>query len=204
MRFTKMGVMAAAVIALGMSSGAALADTITVHDLTQNVVTGVYTYDIELDAAANVKTGQGWVIYDFPGLVSWSLSGGLSTADFTETGSSLSNGLTTPLLVDAAAAVIPGEFDNPSIPNLTFAYNKVAALTGVHSATLTITTSVLGHDTVSVASTEDQSGPAGLVSISANNVTVPTTAPLPSAAVMGMGGMLALGMVGMLRKRRLA
>ena len=49
MKFAKMGLMAAAAVAaVGMSSGAALADTITVHDLSQNVVTGVYTYDIEL------------------------------------------------------------------------------------------------------------------------------------------------------------
>jgi hypothetical protein len=185
-----------------MSVTAARADTITLHDLSENTATGVFTYAITLDAAANVQGGDGFVIYDFPGFTSYSITGGLTTTQFNEVTTLTSNVLTSSSAVDAnghvAAVSNSLPFDSSSIPNLNFVYaGPPATFLGATTATLTINTSLRGGLAASVYASVDHSGPGGGIpfSFSSNPVLVPaTTVPAPSGALAAAGlmGLLAL------------
>jgi hypothetical protein len=189
-----------------LAARAGFADTITVHDLTANTATGVFTYAVQLDAAANVQKGDGFVIYDFPGLVSATLSGGLSMSQFTMTSSLTSNGLSQVNSVNAnadVAAISNGlPFDNATIPNLTFRYSSSTPFLGATMATLTLTSSIHGGITDSVFASEDHSGPNTNIpfSYSANAIEVPaTSAPAPSASV---GGAVLIGLLGLTKAKK--
>ncbi len=190
------------------------ADTITVHDLGQNTVLGIFMYTVEFDAASSLRNGDGFVIYDFAGETSWTLGpayastgstpvnqGGFAVGPFTLDGTVSSNTLTLNGAVDAiagAAAVanaIP--FDDPLIPNLTFRWTGGnVALAGPVFATLTVHTSLHGK-TTSVFGSEDHQ-PNGSFSFAGNPVMVPAPAavPMPSAAGAGLA---LLGLVGIRR-----
>src|SRR5580658_7074089 len=58
-----------------LSSGVSQAKTITVQNLSQSPSTGVYTYAVTFDSEAFVQPGDGFAIYGFPGLTSWTLVG---------------------------------------------------------------------------------------------------------------------------------
>jgi hypothetical protein len=207
-----------AALALGglIRSTPVLADTITVHDLSENTATGVFTYTIQLDAAADVATNDGFVIYDFPGLTSWSISGvSLNSSQFTLNSTPVSNTLNQPASVDAfgnvAAISDHLAFDNPSVPNLSFDYQGPPVLfLGATTAILTLTSSITGGSADSVYASIDHSGSSAGTpfSFASNAVLVPapgtgSTTPLPAASV---GGAVLFGLVGLgqLRKRTVA
>jgi hypothetical protein len=176
------------VAAVLMVGGVARA-TITVHDLSQNPSTGVFTYTVQLDNAAKVQSNDGFVIYDFPGLVNYSLSGGLSSSQFSLTQTLTSNTLNATSSVDAfglTAAVSNGlPFDNPATDNLSYEYvGPPIPMLGPVTATLTLTSSVLGGVGNSVYASVDHSGPNATVpySFAANPVSVPTSVPEPASS----------------------
>jgi len=208
---------AAAASALLMGRMAS-ADTITLHDISENLATGVFTYSVQLDTAANVQSGDGFVLYDFPQLTSWSIAGtalndgsASPTHQFTLSQTLTSNTLTQASSVDIsadAAAVSNGiSFDSASVTNLSFSYNgPPTPFLGATTAVLTLTSGlkngVIGN---SVYGSVDHSGPNGNVpfSFSANPILIPTTAPVPSAL---LGGLALLGLVGagrMIKVRRI-
>ncbi len=123
--------------------------SIIVHDLSQNPGTGVYTYSITLDSSANVETGDGFVIEDFPGLTGFSITGGLSSAQFNETSSLLSNSINQSASVDAAANLARTADslgpDSPTVPNLSFSYAGLPVpFIGAATAILTLDSSDTG------------------------------------------------------------
>jgi hypothetical protein len=174
--------------------------TLTVHDLAQDLSTGVFTYTVQLDSAADLQPGDGFVLYDFPGEFSWSISGGLSTAQFTLAQTLTSNTLTQSSSVDAngdVAAISNGlTFDDPTIENLSFAYvGPPNPFLGVTTAILTVTSTVLGGETTSVYASVDHSGSsqAHPYSYSANPINVPAPIPEPASAtcLAGVAGLFA-------------
>ena len=195
---------------LGIST-LACADTITVHDISHNSATGVYVYSVQFDQAADVHTNDGFVIYDFNDLVSWQLTGDLTTADFALNQTLTSNTLDQASSVDingAVAAFTNGlSFDNPSVPNLSFDYDGPSPFLGASMGTLTIVTSDLGNSTTSVVATVDDSGPLPSIpySFADNAITVPglgapNSSPLVPASV---GGAVLFGLVGLTRLYRI-
>lgn len=195
-----MGVLAAAAMGVGSM---AQANTITVHDLGH--VGGVYSYSVELDAAANVFSNDGFVIYDFPGLTNWALAGGLnanaSGGQFVLTQQLSGNSLNASGGVDlsgATAAFINSiPFDDPSIPNLIFSYvGPPVPFIGATIATLTLTTNIVPGSTKSVYASVDHQAD-GSNSFSDNPITVPSEAvPMPASS---LGGGALLGLLGLSR-----
>jgi hypothetical protein len=192
---------AAAVLLLGRFAWA----SITVHDLSENNFTGVYTYTVQLDAAADLKSGDGFVIFDFPGLITYSITGGLTTSQFTLTQTLTSNTLTDSSSVDAngdVAALSNGlTFDSSTIENLSFIYEGPPnPFLGAATATLSVTSSVLGGETTSVYASVDHSGPSQSIpySFSANPVDVPVSVPEPVSSL----GAAALAAIWAMRRPR--
>jgi len=186
-----------AFIGLGALVGVANAETITVHDVSQNTATGVYVYQVQLDPSADVQNpSDGFVIYDFPGLISATLTpvtGSLTGADFTLNQTLTSNTLTQSASVDSFASSVASSnsipFDNPNVENLSFDYTgSPNPFLGAAVSTLTLTTSVLGADTQSMYGSIDHSGPDQVLapySIAANPVTVPVPEPT-AVALLGI------------------
>ena len=184
----KLAILAGMAFALAAPSAMA---SIVVHDLTQDPTTGVYTYSISLDASANVELGDGFVIEDFPGLTSFTITGGLTTSEFTETSSLLSNSINQSASVDAAANLARTADslgpDNPTVPNLSFSYDS--SVTG-------------GISVLSVVAALDHSGavlpgpPIAEIpsaALTENAISVPQPVPEPSpvaAALLGLAGFL--------------
>jgi hypothetical protein len=178
-------------------------DTITVHSLSESPGTGVYTYAITLDAAADVNVGDGFVIYDFPDAISYSITGGLLTSQFSEFSTLTSNVLSEPSTVDAAASALAAAdsipFDNPTIPNLSFVYDGPPnPFLGATTAVLTIDTADTGAPTPSMYGSIDHSGPlpSAPYSVSTNAVLVPSVPEPTSLAFLGIGS------AGLLARRR--
>jgi hypothetical protein len=179
----------------------AKADTISVHDLSHNTATGVYTYTIQLDSHTDMRSNDGFVIYNFLGLTSWSLTGGLSTSQFTLHQTSSSNTLNDTAAVDAFAGLaaltnsIPA--GNLLIDNLSFSFNGPTAITGSGTAVLTLTSSLTNASALGVYASVDHSGisnqsPFGNAE---GPVTVPALgsgAPLPRSF---WGGSLMFGLL---------
>ncbi len=179
--------LAALAIGLFLSSARlAKADTISVHDLSHNVATGVYTYTIQFDSNTDMRSNDGFVIYNFKDLTSWTLSGGVSTAQFTLSQTASSNTLNDSAAVDAFAGVaaltngIPNS--DLSINNLSFSYvGPPTDFTGAATAVLTLNTTLLNASTLGVYASVDHSGisqqsPFGNAE---GPVTVPGSASVP-------------------------
>lgn len=183
--------------------------SIVVHDLSQNTGTGVYTYSITLDSSASVETGDGFVIEDFPGLSTFSITGGLSSAQFSQTSSFLSNSINQSASVDAAAnlarTVASLGPDDPTVPNLSFSYiGPPTPFLGATTAILTLNSTVTGGISIlSVVAALDHSGPVQsapaapaafpTAALTENAVSVPQPVPEPSpaaAALLGLTGLL--------------
>src|ERR1700722_12344160 len=163
---------------ISMASRPASASTITVQNLSQDTATGTYQYAILFDSDAYVKPGDGFVIYGFPGLTTWSLSGtgvsgslassgtfAASNGPIALTESAPSNGLTdgnAEAIADAHANNIAADNGltlDPTVENLSFVWQgSPAVYTGNATATLTLDTSVTKGDTASVYASVDRSG----------------------------------------------
>jgi hypothetical protein len=190
-----------------LRAGVGMADTITVHDLSQNTATQTDTYTIQLDSAANVHTNDGFVIYDFPALSSWSISGGLSSSEFVLTQTLTSNTLNQSSFVDAFGSVAASSnglsFDNPAVENLSFSYvGPPVPFLGATTAVLSLTSTgaSLHGLTDSVYASVDHSGSSSSnpFSYASNPIIVPAPGnaePLPAASFSGavLIGLLALG-----------
>ncbi|HUB27075.1 MAG TPA: hypothetical protein VL992_16740 [Tepidisphaeraceae bacterium] len=170
---------AAGIIGVAVMAGVSQAKTITVQNLSQSPSTGVYTYAITFDSEAYVQPGDGFVIYGFPGLTSWSLSGSGSSGSLNSSGTSTTS--TGPIrltdavgandLTDGNASTIAtsdatlvaadnGVTLDPALPTLTFDWSGPPTIyTGSATATLTLDTSVTTNgDTASVYASVDRSG----------------------------------------------
>ncbi|HEY1923205.1 MAG TPA: hypothetical protein VGG44_10695 [Tepidisphaeraceae bacterium] len=162
--------------------------SITVHDLTESTASGIFTYQIQLDNSADVQDGDGFVIEDFPGLTGFTITGGLTTTQFSESSSLLSNSINQSTSVDAAAnlarTVNSLGPDDPTIPNLSFAYvGTPSPFLGDATAVLTLVSSVTNGVTgESVVATLDHSGPGQNFpyALTENAVLVPQPIPEPS------------------------
>jgi hypothetical protein len=178
--------------------------SIIVHDLSQNPSTGVYTYSITLDSSANLETNDGFVIEDFPGLTGFTITGGLTSAQFNESSSFLSNSINQSASVDAAANLARTADslgpDNPTVPNLSFSYaGPPVPFIGAATAILTLDSSITGGtSTLSVVAALDHSGaslpgvgPTFALTENAISVPQPVPEPSPTAAILlGLAGFL--------------
>jgi hypothetical protein len=187
--FARLGSAALAFAMVLAGSRLAQADTITIHDLSFNTSTGVYTYTIQLDAAANVQSNDGFAIYDFLGLTSWSIAGGLTSSQFALTQTGSSNTLNNTAAVDSAAGVAAITNSVPAfdltVNNLSFSYvGPPTTFTGATTAVLTLDTVFQGSSFTSVYASVDHSGvdPQHPFGDAEGPVTVPgigSSAPLP-------------------------
>ncbi|HUB27168.1 MAG TPA: PEP-CTERM sorting domain-containing protein [Tepidisphaeraceae bacterium] len=210
--------------ALALAASSALANTITVENLSQDKATGTYQYSITLDSEAYVNPGDGFVIYDFPGLTSWSITGtggsgslASSGTGTTSTGpirlveSATSNGLTdanasTIADLDATTVALDNGLSlDSTVENLSFVYSGPPSIyTGAASATLTIDTSSTTVPGVSVYASVDRSGtiPGTSYGTAEGTVLVPGGLSVPEPASAGI--MLIVGGAMTLRRRRRA
>jgi hypothetical protein len=206
--------------AILLSAGMGRAE-ITVADSSQNPATGVYNYTVTLDSGAYVNPGDGFVIYGFPGLTSWSLAGSGGSGSLSSSGNgttsigpfelletSPSNALTDGNAqaiadTDADSAALDNDITiSPAGTNLSLVWlGPPTPYTGAATATLTLDSSVLGADTVGIVSSVDRSGdtPGTTYGTDSGTVFVPTTVvPEPIA----LGGCLVFAGVTALRRRR--
>jgi hypothetical protein len=220
-RFAQMALGFAGAVVL--AAGSARANTITVENLSQDKATGVYQYSITFDSQADVHIGDGFVLYDFPGLTSWSISGTgpsgaltssgngtTSTGPISLTESKPSNGLTdqnAPTIADSDASLVAldnGLTLDPTVENLSFVWAGPPTIyTGSATATLTINTSSVSLPGVSVYASVDRSGtdPGVSYGTAEGTVLVPgglVPEPMSSVSILLFGGILAM------RRRRTA
>jgi hypothetical protein len=208
--------------ALALAASAVQANTITVENLSQDKATGVYQYSITLDSQADVNVGDGFVIYDFPGLTSWNItgSGGSGSLDSSGNGvvstgpirlveTTTSNGLTD----DNAAAIAQLDASNvatdnglsldSSVANLSFVYQGPPSIyTGTASATLTIDTSSTTVPGVSVYASVDRSGTDPGVSYGTAEGTVLVPGGLVPEPASVLSTLIFGGALTMRRRRR--
>ena len=187
----------AAVIVGLLIGGASLAkaDTITIQDAQvgqPQAASGIFTYTISLDAAANVQNNDGFVIYDFSGETSYTISSnpGFTLASQPLTGAgSLNNAFPGSLVIAGANAT-----EDVNVPNLVFLYSGATFL-GAHSYTLTVdTTDVALPTSTSFGVGIDHSGPFHN-SGSIESLTVPNfgSVPLPQSLPGGLAMFALLG-----------
>jgi len=221
-----LGVCLVVLVVVACTAYIGFANTITVENLSQDTTTGVYTYAITFDSEAHVDPGDGFTVYNFNGLTSWSLTGsggsgslnssGMGTTStgpisLTEsvTGSTLSDGNAN-TIANADAGIVAtdnGLSFSTTVPDLTFSYGgPPVPYTGSASAVLTLTSSDISGDSTGVYASVDRSGsnPGTTYGTAEGTVFVPAIGaamPEPTA------GLLALASVGglmLVRRRRLA
>lgn len=187
---TKLVILAAAVC--GFSTQAARA-SITVHDLTQNTTTGVFTYTITLDSSASVQQNDGFVIQDFGGFTGATITGGLTTSEFTVSQNLTTNSLNDASTVNSAASLIRTinglPADSATIEDISFAWNTPTPIVGATTATLTMDSSIMGKAaSLSATAAIDHSGsPGGTVAITENTVSVPNIpVPEPTSVLLAV------------------
>ncbi|HTV48353.1 MAG TPA: PEP-CTERM sorting domain-containing protein [Phycisphaerae bacterium] len=243
MRLDRFAFAAVGVSLLLGSTRASLADTITLQNLSHNDATGEYQYTITLDPEAYVQNGDGFVIYNFPNLVttgpdvptitpavsdSSAADAAFGRLAYYSYGTYTNPSLPANYLYDQKAAKDadydaadaayqnsltaspPASFPPPTpsyvldVPNVTFYYNDpsgddtfVGDGTDTEIATLTLYTIPGSTTQTSVYASVDRSGTSDGTSYGLADGTIATPVPEPSSI-----GLLALGAVGLLRKRR--
>jgi hypothetical protein len=213
---------AAGVLLAGAKTGVA---SITVTDgSTQNSLTGEFQYNVYLSnsgGAEDVKAGDGFTIYDFPGLITTGPFAPTLTVPgftFTVVQDLTGNGINalappstlfgpsdvapyTPNQLDNEVALLGA--DNPGIENVSIVYNGASELVGAATGVLTLYTD-LGSpsatiDTDSVAASKDSSG------VNSDQVYGGyVSAPVPEPIGFWVIGILGLGLCLRRTRRRLA
>jgi hypothetical protein len=206
------------------SSGVTRAKTITVENLSQDTATGVYEYAILFDSQAYVTPGDGFVIYDFPGLTSWTLTGGGASGSLNSSGTATtstgpialtetdpSNGLSdgeAQSIADTNAAVIAADNGitlDKTVDNLSLVWTGLPAIyTGSATAILTLDTTVTLGDTSSVYASVDRSGtsPGTTYGTAEGTVFVPGAGVAIPEPVTGIASIAMLGVLGLRRRTR--
>jgi len=206
----------------------ASADTIDVTDFDGGALDNVggnghYFYSVTLDGSADVKAGDGFVIFDFPGYIPGSAQfiGGFSPSvvdlgSFTLTDQALVGTSLPGYSASGNQANFPTSSgsesanDNPGIPNLTFTYSGTtysAAANGNISTSVELEVNSVDTQTgttVVAAVGVDNSGSNQSFSASLNAVEAPNPplgggngVPLPVSSIGGglLFGLFAVGRV---------
>jgi len=220
--------LAAALVAAALSGSRIVsADTITVTNSFQNPAIGEYQYLVTLDGEAYVQHGDGFVLYDWGGLVTadgggqfapkfqllsgpigtfnnFSFSQQLTGNGLTDTGGSTTAALVADNSAKQAASDNSLVFDASGVENVTFSWSDGlynAASTGPATAILTLYSTLLPSEAPSVYGSADRSGtsPGTSYGHAASSIFAPNYAPLPAA---WMGGSALFALVGLVRKAR--
>jgi hypothetical protein len=185
-----------------LAARSARADSIDVHDLSQDPANGIYQYTVDFDSQANVQDGDGLVITDFPGETSFAFSGALA-GQFSLVQTLTSNALNASASVSMSEAGVALanhiEADDPTIENLSFIYGGANAFIGATSSVLTVTTSLRTPPVIDLFGAVDNSAAVGGYYTDAGTITVPTAVPLPATWVSGA---ILLGLIGLFRLRK--
>jgi len=196
-------------------------DTIVVTDLTQNTLTGVYTYGVQFTHTANVMPGDGFVIYDFLGLTSTAqVSFAFTTsvpagAAFNAFLSPLYNYINAPLgpsapagpanVLDTGLNTVLLMTDDPLINNLSMVYSGPTIM-GTTSGILTVTSSVAGPGAtltnVGVASKDTSGGLYAYSDLTGPGFGGGGSVPLPASFLGGGMLMFGLAIAGLFKKMR--
>jgi hypothetical protein len=198
-----------------------LADTITLENLYQNPSSGEYQYTVTLDSQTYLKSGDGFVMYNFPDLVTTGPTAPtLSSAatpfnDFAFAYATYSsppaNALTdgnAPSDADTDATFTASEesispFSTLNVPNITFVYTGPDwyANGSMETATLTLYSEPGFASQSTVYASVDRSGtnPGVTYGFAQGTVDGPSTNVLPEPTGLVILGM---GAAGLLIKRR--
>ncbi len=204
-KLSLLGRMAVAILFFGTQAARA---TFSIANDSSDPSTGEYQYSISFVAGSSgtVNAGQGFVIYDFPdlitsGLLNWSLSdltgfaNNLTLSQQT-TGNAISPTLNTLMSIE-------GHTDNPSIENLSFVYNSNAPYSepsGGATGILTLYTTDLNASLNTIGASGAQDTQTG-----AQNVINTITTPLvPEPTTLGLLGLTGLALLGGRRRFRKA
>jgi hypothetical protein len=185
------------------SASGAFADTITVTDLSQDPLTGVFQYTVSISNSAVVDSGDGFVIYDFPDYESSTLDvNDFSAPVETLTGNDINAtpGPLVPNALDAGLVTVLGLTDNPTIDNLSFVYTGPTipignATTGILTVQSSLDGSGVTVGTSGVAS-KDSGGPKsqeyyfGYVSVPMSSTNAVTSSAVPFPSTVWGGGLL--------------
>jgi len=223
-------ILAAALVAAALSGSRMVsAETITVTNSFQDPAIGEYQYLVTLDGEAYVQHGDGFVLYDWGGLVTTGpdapsfqlLTGPTGTFNnFAISQQLTGNGLTDAGGSTTAAAVANSsamqaasdnsiQFDNNAVENITFSWSDGlydARSTGPATAILTLYSTLLPSEAPSVYGSADRSGttPGTSYGHAASSIFAPNYAPLPAGWMGGTALFALVGLVRTIRSRRLA
>jgi hypothetical protein len=205
------------------SGTTARGDTIVVTNLTQNTVTGVYTYGVQVTSTAVVDPGDGFVIYDLAGVTNasqvsftWTSpvpAGDTFSPSFSTLGNAIGNGTdgVTPgpsNLLDIKLNSVLHLTDDSSVDNLSMVFSgpELAVPNVPATGILTVTSTVNGPNAIlvnlGVLSADSGGGLYAFSMLSGPGFGGGGSVPLP-ASFMG-GGLLMIGLAGagMMKKLR--
>ena len=199
-----LGGLAVAILCFGTQAARA---TFSIANYSSDPSSGEYQYSVSFVAGSSgtVDAGQGFVIYDFPdlitsGLLNWSLSDLTGFANNLTLSQQTTGNAISPSLDGLMS--LEGHTDNPSIENLSFVYNSntpysepSAGATGI----LTLYTTDLNAslNSIGASGAEDtETGPQNII----NTITT----PVPEPATLGLLGLTGLALLGGRRRVRKA
>jgi hypothetical protein len=178
--------------------------TFSIATSSTDPATGEYQYSISFvtNSSGTVNNGQGFVIYDFPNLVTTGpdapsltdLTGFANNLTLSQQllGNAVSSGLNTLVAVN-------GYTDNPNVENLSFVYNSSspysepsAGATGI--LTLFTSDANVVNITGAAASQDTETGNQNVY----NGITVPS--PVPEPTTLGILGLTGAALLGRRRK----
>ena len=157
---------------------------IIVSDLSQNAVSGEYQYNVEVEPSSTLDPNDGFVIYDFPGLISGGSLSSISAGSLTLTAPDSSTldytfSLSQWLLGNSVYGLTPSGSNTPVgyVPNRV---DNDAALDGTDSPSIENLSFVYNGSSVTTAATEDGGHYSGVL-------TLFTSIAGPSASVSDLG-----------------